>query len=489
MTKSEKISARTSEIPELSASGRPLSKNWLSIIAIIWAGQAFSMITSYAAGFAAVWYVTETTQSAWMLSLLTICAYLPQGLLSPFGGVLADKFNRRTIMIFADLSVGVISLILGMAILLGQASIGLIMVMVIARSAGQAFHGPAMMAAMPMLVPEKHLMRINTLDQLLMSICSIGAPAFGILLYTMLGFHAVMFLDFGGALIAVGALMLVKIPTVRDASTEGQSVLKNLLDGFRALAAKKGLLILILGMTLGMMSFGPISAFFPLMTATHFSGDGWMASLVEAVFGAGMIVGSGILMVWGGGKRLARLISIAAVVTGILTLACGLLSSDMFVIFVILSGLMAISCSWFNAPMITLIQRNTDEEKMGRAMGFTTALVGVASPIGIALGGVIAEGIVIEPFTLFNIAFSGFTLEGTGILPIFVASGLIMIVLGILIFAIKPVRTLDKETLQVGEVLPSKQSETDSDRASKLKSPSPLAESPSSRKLSDEPSH
>lgn len=446
MTELKSNMQSSAEAHVTSASGRPLPHNWLSTIVIIWLGQAFSMITSYAAGFAAIWYVTETTGSALMLALLTICAYLPQGLLSPFGGVLSDKFNRRLIMIFADFGVGVFSLFLGITIVLGQASIGLIMAMVIARSVGQAFHGPAMMAAMPMLVPEKHLMRINTLDQLLMSICSIGAPAFGILLYTAFGFHSVMFLDFGGALIAVGALLLVKIPTVRDKTTEGQSVFANLADGFRALAAKKGLLLLIFGICAGMMAFGPISAFFPLMTSDYFMGDGWMASLVEAVFGAGMILGSGILMIWGGGKRLTRLIGIAAVVTGVLTSACGFLNPDMFVIFVILSGLMAVSCSWFNAPMITLIQRFTKEEKMGRAMGFTTALIGVSSPVGIAIGGVIAEGFTIEPVTLLGLTFSGFHFEGTGILPVFIVSGAIMFALGVFIFAFKSVRTLDKET-------------------------------------------
>ena len=55
--------------PVLSAAGRPLPKRWLAIIATIWAGQAVSMVTSYAAGYAAVWYVTETTGSALALSL------------------------------------------------------------------------------------------------------------------------------------------------------------------------------------------------------------------------------------------------------------------------------------------------------------------------------------------------------------------------------------------------------------------------------------
>ena len=180
----------------LSASGRPLSKNWLAIIAFIWAGQAVSMFTSYAASFAAVWYVTETTGSAVLLSAMSICAYLPQGLLSPYGGVIADRCNRKTVIIAADMAVGLVSLALGLLILLGDVSIAAIMAMVIARSAGQAFHGPAMMAAMPMLVPEKHLLRINTLDMMLMSVAGIVAPALGIMLYEGVGFHAVMFLGF-----------------------------------------------------------------------------------------------------------------------------------------------------------------------------------------------------------------------------------------------------------------------------------------------------
>ncbi len=90
----------------LSASGRPLADNWLMVIVVIWAGQAISMITSYAAGYAAVWWLTENTGSALMLALGNICAFLPQGVLSPFGGVIGDKFNRKKVMIAADLSVG-----------------------------------------------------------------------------------------------------------------------------------------------------------------------------------------------------------------------------------------------------------------------------------------------------------------------------------------------------------------------------------------------
>ena len=407
----------------LSAAGRPLPKRWLAIIATIWAGQAVSMVTSYAAGYAAVWYITETTGSALMLAAATICAYLPQGLLSPFGGVIADKYNRKIVMIVADMGVGVISLVLGIFILLGKASFGLIIVMIIARSIGQAFHGPAMMAAMPLLVPEKHLLRINTLDQLLMSMASIGAPAFGIFLYTVIGFYSVMFLDFLGACVAVLGLALAKIPTIHDETTENQHVLANMRDGWKALSVNRGLMILIVGITLGMMVFGPLGAMFPLMTYDHFGGDGFAASITEAAFGVGMLVGSGILMAWGGGKRLAGLMAVAAIIVGVSTAACGLLTPNMFWVFVALCAVMAVACAWFNGPLITLVQKNVPEEKMGRALGLTTAAIGLASPLGVAIGGVTAEAI--------------------GIAPFFLVDGILCLALGLVLYLPKSVRALD----------------------------------------------
>lgn len=412
------------DTPGLSAAGLPLAKNWLAIISFIWAGQAASMITSFAAGYAIVWYVTESTGSALALAAMNLCAMLPIGLLSPFGGIVADKHNRKLIMIVADGAVGLISLAAGLLILAGDVSFPLLLALCIARSVGQAFHSPAMMAAMPMLVPDKHLLRINTLDQLLASIASIGAPAFGIFLYTTLGFAAVMFLDFLGACVAVLGLLLAKVPTVVDPAAAQQHVGANLRDGWRAVAKTRGLLLLIGGVTLGMFIFGPLSALCPLMTYDYFQGDGYMAALGEAAFGIGMLVGSSILMVWGGGKRLAGLIAVAAAIVGAATAACGLLPSSAFPAFVVLMGVMAVACAWFNGPLLTLMQRHVPDEKMGRAMGLFFALTGLSAPLGVAVGGALAESI--------------------GIAPFFLIDGLACLALGLVLYLPRSVRALDK---------------------------------------------
>ena len=404
------------------------------------------MFTSYAASFAAIWYVTESTGSALALSFLSICSYLPQGLLSPFGGVLADRLNRKYLIILADSICGLASFALGLIILFGQVSFAAIVVMVIIRSAAQAFHYPALMALMPMLVPEKHLLRINTLDQLLLSVSGMAAPVLGIFFYTVVGFHSVMFLDFAGALIACAGMLLAKVPSTKcaslssntqssdntpnDSTSDKHHVLTDLKEGWVTLKRVRGLFVLIILITLGMVCFSPMSSLYPLMTFDYFQGDGYMASIAEATFAAGLLIGSSILMVWGGGKKLTRLIAIACISFGLLCSVSGLISPNMFWIFAILCAGMGLVSAWFNGPMITLIQRNTAEETMGRVIGLVNTGIALAGPVGIAAGGIFAEFM--------------------GVAPFFVVDGILCAFIGILIAAFKSVRKLDTNSINQG---------------------------------------
>jgi DHA3 family macrolide efflux protein-like MFS transporter len=400
-------------------------------VVVIWLGQAFSIITSYSAGYASIWYFTETTNSAFMLSVATIVSILPTGLLSPLGGLLADRFNRRTIMLVSDAIVGLASLVLGIIIYSGYISLALLLVMVFIRAVAQAFHTPALTAAMPLMVPQRHLVRINSLSQMLWGFAGIGAPVLGIFLYNAIGFYSVMFLDVLGAALACGGLLLVRIPTVHDENMENQRFLHNLLDGWRVIYHNRGLFLFMLMSTLAMLLFMPIGAMFPLMTYQHFGPQfnndpvtlGYMASLVEAVWGICMLVGSLALMAWGGGKRHVRLVLITGVIISLTIAGCGLLRPGQFVGFAVLTGIMAIVVAFYNGPMITVIQNNSPEEKMGRVMGLFGSLMSLTSPVGLVIAGLIAEQ--------------------TGVALWFLISGVIMAVLAVLMFFIKPIRDLD----------------------------------------------
>lgn len=93
-------------------------KNWKKQFAVIYTGQAFSILGSAAVQFAVIWWLTIQTESAITLTIASLVAFLPNMLIGPFAGVWIDRYNRRTVMILADGLVAVSSIILGAAFLL-----------------------------------------------------------------------------------------------------------------------------------------------------------------------------------------------------------------------------------------------------------------------------------------------------------------------------------------------------------------------------------
>lgn len=384
---------RASEPAETNALGAPLPRNWLATVAVIWCGQAASVFSTCAASFAAMWYITETTSSPLWLSLASAAALLPIALLSPFGGVAADRFRRTRVMILADGGAGAFSLVLAIAVFAGLASIPLMLALLAVRACAQAFHSPALTALMPSLVPERHLVRINSMDQTITSLSSIAGPALGILLYTTVGLGGVMVLDAACAAVACICLVAARVPEGAPSSAPSASPLADLREGAAVIAANRGLRNLMILVMVTMLLFMPAGSLTPLMTYQHFGGDGWQASLVEAVFGAGLLVGSAVIMVWGAGKRRMAVVIGSGIVLGIALACCGLLKPNQFPLFAALMGVAAAAIGCFNAPTLPLIQKNVPENTLGRVMGIFLAGSSLAAPAGLVVSGFVAEHI------------------------------------------------------------------------------------------------
>lgn len=380
----------TEEEKNLTAGGHALPSDWLGRVVLIWSGYAISMFAGTAASYSGIWYATETTGSPLSLAFLYVLAFLPTGLLSPFGGVVADKYNRKAIIIACDSLMALVGLALAIWIAIAGPSFTAVALYCLAFGLISGFRTPAYNATMPMLVPERHLVRINSMDTLLGSISMIAGPALGILLYTSFGLQSTIFLGFIGAAAAAVTMLLAKIP--RDhGSHDNAGAWASLKEGASALAEQRGLLVLVIGVSLGMLAYGPIDSLLPLMVYSHFGGDGFAASLLAAVMGIGLLAGSLVLMMVNPQRKLARIIIVAAFVVGAGALVSGLIPEGGFWAFVVCIGILAIACAWFNAPLMTLLQKNVPDEKLGRVMGLFTALNGLAIPAGTALGGVIAE--------------------------------------------------------------------------------------------------
>ncbi|MRS03660.1 MFS transporter, partial [bacterium] len=130
------------------------STRWKKSFLTLYLGQAFSLLSSSAVQFAIIWWITIETGSAIALTVASLVGLLPQVLIGPFAGVWIDRYNRKSIMIIADLGVAVASLALGIAFLLGKPSLIFVYIILFVRALGETFHKPALQAAIPQLVPE-----------------------------------------------------------------------------------------------------------------------------------------------------------------------------------------------------------------------------------------------------------------------------------------------------------------------------------------------
>lgn len=386
-----------------TAGGHALPSNWLARVAFIWSGYAVSAFLGNAASYSGIWFVTESTESPLALAALYVLAFLPMGILSPLGGVIADKYNRKAIIVTCDSFLAAAGIAVAIWIALAGPSYAAVALYCAAWGIVSGFRAPAFNATMPLLVPERHLMRINSMDTLLGSISMIAAPALGILLYTSFGLQASIVAGGLGALAAACAMLLAKLPHIEPEQNSG--ALQSLKEGASALASNRGLLILTIAVSLGMLAYGPIDSLLPLMVSAHFHGDGFAASLVSAVMGTGMLAGAVVLMAANPKRGLPRIIFFAAIIVGTGAFASGCMPENGYWGFVACIGVLAIACAWFNAPLMTLLQKGIPEEKLGRVMGLFTAMNGLSIPVGTALGGVIAEGVGTPLFFCIDGAF------------------------------------------------------------------------------------
>lgn len=377
------------------------SGNWKSNFFKIWTGQAFSQLSSSVLQFAIVWYLTDRTGSALVLSAAMMMGFLPQGLLGPFIGVLIDRYNRKRIMIISDLLISAASFVLVVAGWMGALSTGLILAVLLLRSIGSAFHTPCLQAVTPQIVPADQLTRCAGYSQTLESVSQILSPVIAAVLYSSWSLGGIIFLDVIGALIAVLMLGITVIPKLQQDESRGRvRVIQEAKEGFRILRTNRGMLGLVLIGSLYTIAMMPISALFPLMSMAYFGGTSTSASIVEVVFSIGLLFGSLILSRWGGTKNRIYTIIGSFLLMSLSLLISGILPPGGFYAFVICSWLMGVSGPFYWGMYTPLLQSNFEDRYMGRIISLSSSIRLITGPVGLAVSGVFAEQYGVEKWFL-----------------------------------------------------------------------------------------
>lgn len=367
------------------------SRDWKRDFFTIWTGQAFSQFSSSVLQFAIVWYLTDKTGSAMVLSAAMMMGFLPQGILGLFVGVFIDRYSRKRIMMISDLLISAASFVMVIAGWMGILSTELILVVLLLRSVGSAFHNPCLQAVTPQIVPPDQLTRCSGYSQAVESVSQILSPVAAAVLYGSWSLSGIVLLDVIGVLIAVFTLGITVIPELhQDEKGRRVQVLRAAKEGFQVLRTNKGMLGLVLIGSLYTLALMPASALFPLMSMSYFNGTSTNASIVEVVFSVGLLFGSLILAKWGGTKNRVYTIIGSFLLMSFSLFISGILPPSGFYVFVICSWLMGVSGPFYWGTYTPLLQSNFEAKYLGRVLSLSSSIRLISGPVGLAVSGVIA---------------------------------------------------------------------------------------------------
>lgn len=370
------------------------NQKWFQVYIFIWTGQFISMLSSYAVHFAVIVWLSLTHKSAEVLASAAIAAMLPQAIIGPFAGVFIDRWNRKKVMIYSDAFLALSAIVMGHLLQSEQVSLYWIYLLLAFRSVGNAFHSPAVQAIAPLLVPEKELLRVSGINQMLQSVSSIAGPALGTLAITYLPIFKVFYLDVIGAVTAIVSLLFINIPHLKkDTAASVYSILTELREGINAVLKKTGLSYLFLYAMMVTFFIMPAAIMFPLLTTGYYHGGKWEMSIIEIVWGIGMLIGGTILGVFKIKTSKVVMINAMHLILGICFMLCGWLPSTWFIGFAVATAAGGIALSVFSASFTTILQIEVAPNMLGRVFSMYYSMAVLPSVVGLLFTGLIAEKI------------------------------------------------------------------------------------------------
>jgi DHA3 family macrolide efflux protein-like MFS transporter len=355
------------------------------------ASQIVSLFGSSLVQCVMFWYITLETKSGTMMTIAVIVGFLPTFLVSPFAGVWADRHDRKKIIMLSDALVAAATLILFIAFRLGFGNVWVVIAAMAVRSFGQGIQQPAVGAFLPQLVPQEHLMRVNSINGSAQSAMMLISPALGGLLISLFSIEITFAIDVITAVIAI-LIMYFFVKSEKQAAVQSKAKVgyfSDLRQGLSYIKTHKFVGRFFLYMVPLSILIAPVSILFSLQITQKFGADAWRLSVNDAVFAVGMLLGSVLMMTWGGFKNRAKTMAAGCAVLSIGTIAYGIVPN--FVLFVITSVLIGISMPLFNTPSTVILQEKVDNMYLGRVMSIMSMTLTLGMPIGLLIFGPLSD--------------------------------------------------------------------------------------------------
>ena len=353
--------------------------------------QCITLFGSTLVQMSLVWYATMQTSSGTWVATFTVCSYLPQFLISFLGGVWADRYHRKKLIIGADLLIAVATFIMVLAIpqISSESTLlGGLLVMSIIRSLGAGIQMPAVNAVIPQLVPEDQLMRYNGIYVTMQSIVNFVAPAAAGVFFTISTLRMTLMIDIITAVLGTGLLSCLTLPK-QNTSVEKASAVSDMELGMKYAFSDRliGKLLIIYGLfTFFCVPAGYLAG---LLVRRVFGDTYWHLTAVEVVGFLGMMAGGVIMSTWSGVKNRGKTLAGGLFVFGSLAIGMGI--SNNFILYLALMVCYGIALTVVQTVITTILQEKTDICMQGRVFGLLGTMYAGFLPIGMAMFGPLAD--------------------------------------------------------------------------------------------------
>lgn len=356
--------------------------------ALLWGGQTGSLIGDGVFLVAMAWQVYAISNAPTALSMVGIAMTVPTIVLLLVGGVVTDRFDRRRVLLAADVVRGVAVGLMAVLSLTGSLQLWHMFGLVALYGAGTAFFGPAFDAIVPGLLPASQLAQANSLDQFVRPIAfRLAGPALGGWLVAGLGVGTAFALD--AVSFGLSAVMVLSISArTRPAHVEG-SVATDLRRGFQFVRGNVWLWGTLISAAVAYLLFlGPVEVLLPYVVKNDMHGSAAQLGLVFAAGGLGSIGAAIVMSQRGHPRRSITVIYAAWTLATLAVVGYGLAGAPW--------QLMAASFA-FNAletvgtiVWVTLKQREVPASMLGRVSSLDWLISIGLLPISFALTGPVA---------------------------------------------------------------------------------------------------
>ncbi|WP_373538162.1 MFS transporter [Microcoleus sp.] len=364
----------------------------MRVFLIVWFGQLISLIGSGLTSFALGVWVYQRTGSVTQFSLILLSAMLPSILISPVAGALVDRWNRRWCMILSDSGAGITTVAMALLLTTGNLEIWHIYLAVSLSSACKAFQLPAYTASTSLLVPKEHLPRASGMVQSGEACAQLISPLLAGFLLGIVQLEGVILIDFATFLFALITLLLVRFPDAKTAAVpvNGKTSLwREALEGWTYITVRPGLLALLIVFAINNFVFGLIEVLFPPLVLSFTSVT--VLGTIQSLGGAGMLLGSVVMSIWGGPKTLIRGVFGFSFLSQLCILALGLRADA--ALFALAFFLFFFSLPFINGWCDAILLRKVAPDIQGRVFATINMICFSCIPLAYVVAGPLAERI------------------------------------------------------------------------------------------------